>query len=337
MRGLFTTIILIGTLISAGTSHAAPVSDEKKLTSRPSAGGAATEVKIRVVLLNLDNISGANQNFTANFAYQARWTDERLKHTGPGDERIPLSAIWHPRLQIVNRQSLQETFAKEALVSPEGEVKTVQRVWGQLSQPFALNDFPFDQQKLHLDLVGPGHHEGTVLFVADPDSPSLVADKLSISDWDVLDWSATPYILTIADGGTPLPAFRLALKVERKRGYHLVNVILPLIMIICMSWVVFWINPKNINPRVSVSVTAMLTLIAYRFAVGASLPKIAYLTRMDWFILGSSILVFTSLIEVIVTSYLNDQDRLDTACRINRWMRVLAPMAFIAIAIFSLT
>ena len=337
MRGLFTTIILIGTLICAGTGQAAPESIEKDLTTRPSAGGAATEVKIRAVLLNLDNISGANQNFTANFAYQARWTDERLKHVGPGDERVSLSAIWHPRLQIVNRQSLQETFAKEALVSPEGEVKTIQRVWGQLSQPFALNDFPFDQQNLQIKLVGAGHQDGTVLFVEDPDVPSLVADGLSISDWDILEWSATTYDLKIAGGGPSLPAFRLALKVERKHGYHMVNIILPLMMIICMSWVVFWINPKNANPRVSVSVTVMLTLIAYRFAVGASLPKIAYLTRMDWFILGSSILVFTSLIEVIVTSHLNDQDRLDTACRVNRWMRIIAPTAFLAIAIFALT
>jgi hypothetical protein len=45
-----------------------------------------------------------------------------------------------------------------------------------------------------------------------------------------------------------------------------------------------------------------LALIAYRFAVGADMLKISYLTRLDFYILGGTILVFTSLIEVLVTS-----------------------------------
>ena len=60
----------------------------------------------------------------------------------------------------------------------------------------------------------------------------------------------------------------MTFEARRYPGYFISKVILPLIFIVAMSWVVFWIDPES-GTRVSVSVTAMLTLIAYRFAVGS--------------------------------------------------------------------
>jgi cadmium resistance protein CadD (predicted permease) len=77
----------------------------------------------------------------------------------------------------------------------------------------------------------------------------------------------------------------------------------------------------------------MLTLIAYRFAVGADLPKVSYLTRLDFFILSATILVFASLIEVIVTSTMATQEKLGLARRLDNWARVLFPAIFIIVAI----
>lgn len=307
-----------------------------ELTTNPMAGQGPLEVRMQIILIDLENIDGAGQSFTVNLAYVARWSDPRLRHQGLGETTIPLEDIWHPRLQIVNRRNLQHTFPDEARVSPEGEVVSVQRVWGQLSQPLQLHDFPFDRQIMQTKLIGAGHEKGSVVFVADPDHPSSVADQLAISDWLVTGWNVEPLSLTIGKLGKPLPGFLLNIDVERDHSYHLVNTILPLVLIICMSWVVFWINPKNANPRISVSVTAMLTLIAYRFAIGTSLPKIGYLTRMDWFILGSSVLIFTALLEVVITSWLAEKDRMNAACRINAWMRFIAPLAFAVIVFASL-
>ena len=150
--------------------------DEADFTLRPDAGGEPTIVTIRVIVLDLDDISGASQTYTANIAYQARWQDDRLIHEGPGDRKAKLSEIWHPGIQILNRQRLQETFEEEAHISPSGEVEIVQRVWGQFSQPLELHDFPFDHQVLEFNLVGAGNDPGTVKFVEDAEAPSRIAD-----------------------------------------------------------------------------------------------------------------------------------------------------------------
>ena len=52
------------------------------------------------------------------------------------------------------------------------------------------------------------------------------------------------------------------------------RIILPLLLIVAMSWLVFWIDPELAGPQISIAVTSMLTLIAYRFMVGGMLPKI---------------------------------------------------------------
>jgi cadmium resistance protein CadD (predicted permease) len=103
-----------------------------------------------------------------------------------------------------------------------------------------------------------------------------------------------------------------------------------------MSWVVFWIDPKESGSQIGVAITAMLTLIAYRFAAGANLPRVEYMTRLDLFILGASIMVFASLVQVITTSYFAKSDRLARARRIDVWCRWLFPIIFVLVALETL-
>ena len=52
-------------------------------------------------------------------------------------------------------------------------------------------------------------------------------------------------------------------------------------LIVMMSWVVFWIDPAKFGPQIGLSVTAMLTLIAFQFTLTTSLPKVGYFTVLD--------------------------------------------------------
>ena len=58
------------------------------------------------------------------------------------------------------------------------------------------------------------------------------------------------------------------------------------------------------------------------------MPKLPYLTRLDSFILMSSLLVFLSLIEVMFTTKLANRDRLDLARTIDRRSRWIFPLVF---------
>jgi type IV secretory pathway VirB2 component (pilin) len=102
-------------------------------------------------------------------------------------------------------------------------------------------------------------------------------------------------------------------------------------IIVFMSWVVFWIAPENLGPRLSVAVTSMLTLIAYRFLLGQSLPRVSYLTRLDYFLLGCTFLVFAALVEVTATGAMAATGRGEKANKVNRQSRWIFPIAFVTL------
>lgn len=97
-----------------------------------------------------------------------------------------------------------------------------------------------------------------------------------------------------------------------------------------MSFAVFWVDP-TVFPRMGLSATSMLTLIAYQFAITSLLPRISYLTRADQFTVGSFALVFLSLVEAITTSYLTKQGKTDLGQKIDRLSRWVFPLVFAGI------
>ena len=64
---------------------------------------------------------------------------------------------------------------------------------------------------------------------------------------------------------------------------------LPVFLILCVAWYVLWIPTEKYEARLNTSIIALLALIAYNFVFQDDIPKLEYLTDMDWFILLSYI------------------------------------------------
>ena len=293
-----------------------------------------SEVKIVVFIIDIDNIDSANQTFTANVFVSCRWTDPTLKHLGPNIIMRPLKDVWHPRIQFINQQKIFHTFAPEVEISPEGEVVYRIRVWGNFSQPLNLRNFPFDKQQFEIILIASGHKPDELPLIPNNEIQSSIADKLSLADWSIVESNGKTSIYE------PIPnvkvsAFSFHFIAKRHSDYYLLKVILPLLLIVGMSWIVFWIPPKQAAIQISVSVTSMLTLIAYRFAVDNHLPNISYLTRLDYFILGSTVIVFLTLLQVVITSTIATTN-LKLALVIDLHSKWVFPLIFIIIFVHSL-
>ena len=302
--------------------------------SRPNAGGAPTQVDVLIFVMDLDEVKTADQSFIANVFLEYRWHDLRLAHHDASDRVQPLSDVWNPQIMITNQQRVMRTFPETVSIKPNGETIYRQRIWGTFSQPLDLVNFPFDKQTFKLQLAAAGFKKNEIILRSDPEGHMGIAKSLSVTDWKITGWKAAaePY-MPIPGKDTSLPGFLFSFDAIRKADYFVVKVILPLILIVTMSWIVFWIDPKDSGVQISVAITSMLTLIAYRFAVGTDLPKVSYLTRLDFFILSATVLVFASLVEVILTSTLAKKEKLDLACRLDLWSRGLFPAIFAAIAL----
>ncbi|MGB5880340.1 MAG: hypothetical protein WBH85_09960, partial [Thermoanaerobaculia bacterium] len=226
-------------------------------------------------------------------------------------------------------------FETPVRIEEGGVVRYAQRFQGELTTPLDLRDFPFDSQELRLELVAAGFSPEEVEFVTSPEVGGR-SENLTIADWSVGekgDVVTEPFFL--ASQKRYLPRILYRLTVNRNRGYFVIKVLIPLSLIICMSWAVFWINPRHLPAQIGVSTSAVLTLIAFQFSLGYLLPRVSYLTRADRFVMGSAVLVFLAFGEALLTSSLADRDQAELAHKIDARSRFIFPLAFIVVVFVS--
>ena len=301
--------------------------------TRPTVDGEATEITVALYLIDVSRVDGADQSFTADLFVMLRWHDPRLEGVFETTQRVPLEEVWNPRLQILNQREVAMTFPEQAEVAPDGTVISRQRYFGTFSAPLDLHDFPLDLQRFSIRMVVPGYGPDEVRLVSAPDGVAggRRSESFSIADWDLgeVDTGPEPYSLTT--GGREISGYVLAFDGHRYLGFWAGKALISVSIIVAMSWIIFWIDPKYVAPRLSVTITSMLTLIAYRFVLEGALPRLSYLTRMDYFLIGATLLVLTTVVQVAVTTRAEDRDHGRKAQRINSHSRWLFPTAFLSL------
>src|SRR5258707_1548094 len=311
---------------------------------RPGAQDGPTQVSVGIWIADITSIDSAQQSFTAEIAVVLRWKDPRLAHTGNGVVRYPLEQIWYPRAVIVNEgNSVSRKFPDMAEVEPDGRVIYRQRYAGAFTQPLRLRSFPFDRQTFRLQFVAVRYRPNEVQFVPDQDwidnglkQAGGMAPSITLPDWTIENWNTKSLSYALAPG-FEYSGYAFEFTAARDVQHYIFKVILPLVLIVMMSWAGFWIDPVNANSQISVAVTSMLTLIAYRYAVDSQLPRLPYMTRIDLFFLVSTLLGFFSLIDVLVTTILDNNQQTEHAKKIDRYCRVIFPVIFTiaSVAIFA--
>jgi gamma-aminobutyric acid receptor subunit beta len=294
-------------------------------------GERPVKLNTALYIADLDSINTSGQSFEARIFYEIRWRDKRLAHKGSNPVSKPLAEIWNPNIQIMNQQKAWKSFPDLVKVMPDGEVIYLQGLWGTFSQPLKLKKFPFDTQKFSFKLLAvSGYSPEKVQFVADNRGISGIADKLSIADWKILSWQeeVKPFKLK---NFSKRPAMTFSFTAKRLTSYYVAKMILPLVMIVMMSWAVFWMDPLNVASNVGISITSMLTLIAYRFSADTILPRLSYLTSLDYFILASTILVFLSLVQNLSTSALTKHGKTKQSYKLDLCCRIGFPLIFVII------
>lgn len=330
---LFAAFGMVGSVRAAEPAESC-VLPKLKTAERPGAGGAATKVAVGLYLVDITQIDDVKQEFTADLLLFQTWEDPRLK--GLDDCHFNLDQVWHPQLDFVNSGRMFPGFPARVRVGAEGRVRYVQRYRGSLSFPHRLDHFPFDRHALRIALVTLGHRLQDIELSVDQVNNGR-QDRFTIPDW-IVD---TPkgLISTFANPkiGENLPLFYFEVPVERRYEYYFWKMLLPLVLIVAMSWSVFWINPAQFGPQMGMAATSMLTLIAFQFATTGILPRLSYVTALDAFITASTGLVFLALVVSLMTAYYVSVDRKELALRIDKNCRWIFPLAFVGImvAIFA--
>jgi hypothetical protein len=230
---------------------------------------------------------------------------------------------------VVNQRGASILLPQRVEIHPDGLVRYRQRWSGRFTARMDLKDFPLDRQRFYVQVVSLGYSRDEVELIPDLGGKrSGRAEQLSITDWRLGPARMETADFEPAPGMKAIAGVKLIWEGKRQVGYYMVQVILPLLMIVLMGWTALWIPPSVVPARMSVAVTTMLTLIAYRFALGRLVPNLPYLTRFDYFTLGSTTIIFLVLLLVAATTYLFAQNKAALAGRLDRGARLVFPVIF---------
>jgi hypothetical protein len=305
-------------------------------SKRPAEWFGPTRVTFLMFVVDVDEIDDASQNFMANVYLRLKWKDLRLADPAALPRQMSMEDVWNPRILLVNQQGIIAKSLPEVVqVDPDGTVTYHQRYAGRMSQPLRLFDFPMDTHPFEIRFVATGYTANDLRFVADEVQRGNqhflggeMASELSLPNWQVLSYE------TVAEPYNPIPELNtasFAFRFEAKRyiGYFLWQVVLPLVVVVVMSWSAFWIDGENVGARTSMATSSVLTLITLRFVLSSLLPRLPYMTRMDYLTVGSTILVLLAMIVVLATSFLRRRHRDASAECVDRWASIGFPSIFL--------
>ncbi len=314
------------------------VEEPKPEMERPTVWGEPTEVQIGIYVIDVDEVDSADQSFAASVYFQAQWKNPFLRHKGPGPLNRGLSDVWNPRLTIIGQQMAWKSYPESVEIQPDGTVIQRQKVWGRFSQPLDLRNFPFDQQTLSVQVVAAGlmeEHVKMVPLATGTGGGSGIASKFSLPDFDVVSWdaeSAAYYPGRVTNG---VAGYEMKINIARQPTFYILKVIIPLCLIVIMSWLPRWIDPEQSGTNIGISTSAFLTLVAYLFAITVLLPRVSYVTRIDRFILLSTLTVFAGLLQTVANTALLKNDKQKWVERMDFASRFAYPLLLVLVIVLS--
>lgn len=286
-----------------------------------------SEVTVGAFVNNIQSLDLKTHSYNADVYIWFKWRDINID---PSET-----------FEFVNPQELWGHTQTKAYEKPDklesGELYQVVRVHGRFGTKFDLSNYPFDIQRLTVELEDNSAEAGTIKYIADSDAVS-VNEKLQLPGFifgnPTLSIIEQKYSSNFGDpridGNSKYSRVRIELPIHRPRGAYAIKFLLPIFCVVFCASLMFLFSPKYVDARVGVGITALLTIVALQLTLGDNLPEVDYLVLIDKIYLGAYIYVVAGLSLVVRTTWMLELHEEDPAvlARANR-------LDLIALAIFS--
>lgn len=301
--------------ISASAQSPAQSDTLKSLTEIPA---AAEKVETGVFAMNVYNLDISSNTYSLDFYLWFKWKGDidpiaNLEYTNGVED-------W----SIISTPAYEKP---EKL--PDGRQYQVLRIEGRFVQPFALSSYPLDRQNLKILLENSVYPADQLVYVGDKEQSGYSSD-LSIPGWRIQGFDLANlvrrYTTNFGDerlGKTSqFSSLQYSLTVSRPVSFFVWKLLLPLIIVVAASWGSLLLNPKNVDSRIIIPVTALLTIVFLQQSYSAALPDVGYLVLLDKIYAIAYILIIISILEAIVTADWISLEKPENYARVARLDRI---------------
>jgi len=250
---------------------------------------------------------------------------EELVFTGKQVE-AELRHMWFASGYPVNKTAEPNISEHVLRIRHDGTVEQSINISLPLATTYDLHRFPFDRQILALQVESYLWHRDQLRLVHD-ETISGFNDGINIPEWTIRAVHGHVTDVAVMRSDARFSRYTLEIEIDRKPGFYLWKVFLPLIVIVSLSWSVFWMTDERFSARSRISATGVLTIVAYQFVFAESLPRVGYLTLLDQVMIGSFGLLAVTVLESLFVDRANREDPAN-AIRIDETSRWLFPTVY---------
>ncbi|XP_070534358.1 glycine receptor subunit alpha-4-like isoform X2 [Ptychodera flava] len=278
---------------------------------RPTTSGKPTEVTCNININSFDSVSESSMDYEVTIFLRQAWNDPRLCHNASksivfsGGDILEL--VWVPDLFFTNAKEIKLHQApKDNLllrIYPNGDVLYSLRLSMVLSCYMYLGKFPMDEQACNMQVESYSYSEDEMILSWWNSSDPVEIDKnvtlpqYSIDNIELLA-NSTRYIT----GNYSNLSVNFIL--IRSLGFYVLQAYIPSSLLVALSWLSVWVEISAAPARVALGVTTVLALVTQATWLRSQLPKVAYATAIDVWMVACQVLVFAALLEYSVVYYL---------------------------------
>ncbi len=337
LAGFFWVTLLTSISVEASTTDQASLESVLQ-GERPSINGEPTVITIGLFVMDIDEINDVNQRFNVDMFVVARWYDPRLElpeELREGKVRfLAVDDVWTPRVLVLNDRGLTPQLREGVEADDLGNMKYQNRLTGELKVDLQFQEFPFDVQRLPIEIISYAYSTDEMQFSTGSAFISE-ADKFSIEGWKLKQLEPIVDVYMPPIDGAKLPRLTYTIEATRDSAYYVLSMLVPMSLIIFMAWTVFWLQPSIVPSRIAISTASIFSLIALGVSIRLGLPKISYLTNAEIFVLGCTLMVFIALGVAVIGSRWANADRMEHALKLNAVARWVYMILFVVLAFFA--
>lgn len=242
---------------------------------------------------------------------------------------------WYPQIVLVNESGEFRQSGVSQRIRPDGTSVLTTTVSAVAEAEFTMYHFPFDSHNLEAVFEVLDSSGREVVLEATPPATDLAAHSARIPEWTVTGISLSSRLRDRSESTTsardPSSALVLTASVDRNSYYYGRLVILPLVMIVLLSFSVFWMNRASLGDRLNVSFIGILTAVAYQLMISEQIPRTADVTLMHGFLSFSFLTMCATVVVSLAISVMDSRGRQRFGDVVDRHCRWAFPLGYFSI------
>ncbi|XP_055894512.1 glycine receptor subunit alpha-4-like isoform X2 [Biomphalaria glabrata] len=280
----------------------------------------ATDVKIKIHMLSFDSVSETTMDYSVEIYLTMQWLDKRLDfrklHNAPklevGYKLMPL--VWVPDVYFKNvkKASFHNVTVPNRYIHiyPNGSVIYSTRLSLTLSCRMRLQKYPLDTQICPMVIQSYTYTTENVMFKWVENELPITYDKeitlhTELPQFSIVENTTESCNGTMDSDSPKFACIKAFFTLKRDIGFYIIQIYVPSILIVMLSWVGFWLDLEATPARVSLGVLTVLTLNTHGSNTQAQQPKVSYIKAIDVWVVSSLIFVFAAFLEFAYVNVLS--------------------------------